>query len=61
MHRAALALAVAGRLPEQLGHHQVELAALGDAVSVTAVGARYVVVGPERRGGADRDGLHPDV
>ena len=45
VHRAALALAVAGRLAEQLGHHQRRVAALGDAVAVAAVGAGDVSSG----------------
>src|SRR5258708_1672499 len=58
---AALALAVARGLTEQLGHHQVDLAALRDAVAVPAVGRRDVVVVAQRRAGADAAGLLADV
>jgi hypothetical protein len=61
VHGAALALAVAGGLAKQLRHHQVEAAALGDAVAVAAVGAGDVVLGAQRGAGADGDGLHADV
>ena len=36
VHRPALAVAVAGRLPHELGHHLPEVAALGDEVAVAA-------------------------
>jgi hypothetical protein len=44
MHRPAFAAAVARRLAKQLGHHQVESAAFGDAVSVSSMGAGDVIV-----------------
>jgi hypothetical protein len=40
VHRPALALAVAGGLAHQLGHHLGELAALGDEVPVARGGSR---------------------
>ena len=47
VHRAALALAVAGVSAEELRHHEVEVAALGDDVAVAAVGAGDVVIIPQ--------------
>ena len=38
VHRASLALAVARLTAEELGHHQVQVSALGDDVAVAAVG-----------------------
>ena len=61
VHAAALAAGVAGGTPEQLGHHAVDVAALGDGVAVTAVRAGDVVVRAQRRGDADADRLHADV
>src|SRR5205823_459990 len=61
VHAAALALAVAGRLAEQLSHHQLDVAALGDAVAVAAVGAGDEVVLAQGGAGADPDRLFADV
>src|SRR6185503_6423682 len=61
VHRAALAFAVAARLAEELGHHQVDPAALGDAVAVAAVGRGDVVVGSECRAGTDPASFFADV
>ncbi len=44
VHAAALAARVAGGAAEQLGHHALDVAALGDGVAVAAVGAGDVVV-----------------
>jgi hypothetical protein len=44
MHRTALAAAQAFFLAEDFEHHPLHVAALGDAVPVTAVGARHVVL-----------------
>ena len=57
VHRAALALAIAGGLAAELGEHVFQLAAARDAVAVAAVGAGDDVVRPDRRARADRDGL----
>ena len=48
VHRPAFAFAVAGLLAENLSHHRLKLAALGDQVSVTAVRAGDVVSVGER-------------
>ena len=61
VHRAAAALAVAGRLAHQLGHHLVELAALGDEVAVAAVGRGDLVVIAQRGAHTGRDRLLADV
>ena len=53
VHRAALALAATGRFAADLGHHPVDLHALGNAVSVAAVGAGDEVV-------VVQVGAHPD-
>ena len=37
VHRAALALAIAGLPAVELGHHAVEIGALGDAMAVAAM------------------------
>ncbi len=47
VHAAALAVAVSGRLAEQLGRHPVEVKSEGDGVAVAAVGAGYHVALPE--------------
>jgi hypothetical protein len=57
MHRAALALAVAGLLAEQLREHQVRRRSFRQAVSVAAVGAGDVIVRPQRLADAHRDRL----
>ena len=57
VHRAALALADAGRLAHQLGHHAGDVDALGDAVTVAAVGRGDEVVVGQVGADADRDGL----
>ena len=44
VHRAALAVADAGALAPDLGHHAVDVHALGDAVAVAAVSAGDAVV-----------------
>jgi hypothetical protein len=61
VHRAALALAVADLLAEQLREHQLRIGALGQAVPVAAVRARDVVVLPERLAHPDGNGLLADV
>src|SRR6267378_1518317 len=53
VHRAALAPTVPGLLAQELGKHPVHAGALGQAVPMTAMGARDVVVVTER-------GAHPD-
>ena len=47
VHRAALALAVAGVAAEELGHHEIQIAALGDDVAVATVGRRDEVIIPQ--------------
>ena len=59
VHRAAEAPAVAGAAPEQLRHHRVQVAALGDHVAVAAVVADDVVVPLQDAGDADGDRLLP--
>ena len=48
VHRAAPALAEAVLAAVDLGHHPADVAPLGDAMAVTAMGARHVVVVAER-------------
>ena len=57
MHRAALALAIAGLSAVELGHHAVEVGALGDAVAMAAMGRNDPVALAKRRTDADRDRL----
>ncbi len=61
VHAAALAFAVAGRAAEQLGEHAVELAALGDEVTVAAVRAGDLVVARQVHHHAGGDRLLPDI
>ena len=61
VHRAAEAAAVAGSPAEQLRHHRVQVAALGDHVPVASVMADDVVVRPQHRAHADRHGLLADA
>src|SRR5207244_4047298 len=61
VHGAALALAVSGLPPVELGHHAVEVGALGDAVAVAAVRRDDPVAAVERRADADRDRLLTDI
>ena len=57
MHRAAAAVRDAGRLAEQLGHHDARVGALGEAMAVLAIGRDDVVLVVERVDRADRDGF----
>jgi len=61
VHRAALALAVAGGLAQQLGHHQLRITAFGQAMAVTAMGAGDIIVAPQGSAGADGHGFLTDV
>src|SRR5712692_10132377 len=61
VHGAALAAAVAGLLAQQLREHQVGPGSLGQAVPMAPVGARDVVVVPQRQADADRHRLLADV
>jgi hypothetical protein len=57
VHRAALAAAQPGGLGEELGHHAVEVGALGEDVAVAAVGGGEVVVVAQRGAHAGGDRL----
>ena len=57
MHRAALAAAQAVLAAEDLGHHGLEVAALGDAVAVAAVGRGDAVLVVQVQADADAGGL----
>src|SRR5439155_19649847 len=61
VHRSALALAVTGFLAEEFRKHAVGRRSFGEAVSVTTMGARNVVVGLERFANPDRNGLLANV
>ena len=61
VHRAALALAVAVAPAEQLGHHAVDVGALGDAVAVAAMVADDAIGDAQVRADADGDRLLADV
>ena len=63
MHAAAFTFAVAGRFAVKLGKHLVELTALGNQVTVAAVGAGYpVLVGQmHHHGTGDRLLAHIEV
>ena len=58
MHRAALAVAQPAILAEDLQHHALDVAALGDAVAMAAMGAGDVVaLGAELLADADGAGF----
>ena len=57
MHRAALAAAQALLAAEDLGHHPVRVAPLGDAVAVAAMGGGDVVLVVQMQADADRGRL----
>ncbi len=61
VHRSAAAMAVAGLLAEQLGHHPARVMTLRDGMAVSAVGADDVVVGLDGRDRADGDALLAEV
>src|SRR6266849_2046940 len=61
VHRAALALAVAGLPAVELGHHAVEVRTLGDAVAVATMRRDDPVAAVERGTDADSDRLLTDV
>src|SRR3989442_1766875 len=61
VHRASASLAEPVLAAVDLGHHRVEVAALGDAVAVAAVRARDVVVVAQVRADARGDRLLADV
>ena len=54
VHRAAAALAVAGRLAEEFGEHPLHVRALGDAVAVAAMRRGDLVLDRQRHADADR-------
>ena len=60
MHRAALALAVAGALAVELRHHAVEASALGDQMAVAAMGRGDAIGLAQRRAYAGRARLLAD-
>ena len=61
VHRAALALAITGLPAVELGHHAVQIGALGDAMAMAAMG-RDDAVGPGQcRADADRDRFLADI
>jgi hypothetical protein len=61
VHGAAQPPAVAGGPPHELGHHAVHPGPLGQAVTVPAVVAHDVVVGPQAGADAGRHRLLTDV
>ena len=61
MHGPALAAAVAGGAPRQLGHEPVHVRPLGDGVSVGTVPAEHRVIGVELAADPYRHGFLPDA
>ena len=61
VHGAAEPLDAAGGLAEEFVHDGLGRHAAGHGLSVDAVGAHHDIGGAERGGGADGDGLLPDV
>ena len=51
VHGAAFALAIAGRLAKEFGHHAVKIAPFGDHMAMAAMGADDVIIVSQR--GAD--------
>ncbi len=60
MHRAALTLAQAVAAAEQLGHGPAWVAALGQAVTVLAIGRDRIVITSQHRRGAGGNGFLTD-
>ena len=60
MHRAALAFAIAGTLAVNLRHHARHVAALGNQVSVAAMGGGNTIGRAQRRAYAYRGRLFAD-
>ena len=60
MHRAALAAAVAGGAPGDLGHQPIDVRAFGNGVAVGAMTAEDVVVVAQPAARAHRDGFLAD-
>jgi hypothetical protein len=61
VHGAAFPFAVTRFFTQQLGKHPVNLGALGEAVTMTAVGAGDVIVGLQSFADAYRNRLFPAV
>ncbi len=61
MHGATQSPAVTGSAAQQLGHHRVEVAALGDDVPVAPMVAHDVVARLEDAPDSHRHGLLPDT
>ena len=61
MHRAAPAVRGPCLLAEELGHHRIRVEPFGERVAVLAVGAVDIILGPQRRNGADDRRLLADV
>src|SRR5579883_420748 len=61
VHRSALAFAVPGLFAQQFGEHPVGRRPFREAVSMAAMGAGDVIVGPQCRADADRHRLFSDV
>src|SRR5260370_4215172 len=57
VHGSALAAAVAGLFAEQFGKHAIGLRALGEAMTMAAMRAGDVVIGPQRFADSHGDGL----
>ena len=61
VHRTAAALAVAALLGVELGHHALEVTALGDHMTVAAVRARDIVILAQAGAGGGRNRFFTDV
>src|SRR5215831_635813 len=61
MHGAALAVAITVTAPKQLGHHEFQVGALGDGMSVPTVRADDLVVPAQGSTDTHRDGFLAQV
>jgi hypothetical protein len=61
MHRPALTFAVTSGLTHQFGHHPIEVTALSDEVTMSAVSGRDVVIIIERSADSRGNGLFTHV
>src|SRR5262249_4167097 len=61
VHGAAFAATIAGFFAEQFGEHFVERSALGDAMTMTSVGACDVIILPQCLANTDSHRFFPDI
>jgi hypothetical protein len=60
VHGAAFAFAVARRFAEEFREHELRVSALGNKVTMAAMGAGHIVLFPQRRARAHRGSFFSD-